>query len=84
MLINGREKVGVGKKSKTFIDYSEKFDDAYDSLEDYNPIKEWKVLIVFNDMIADMDANQKLGLIVTKLFPRVRKLNIWLAFVSQS
>ena len=82
MLINGREKVGVGKKSKTFIDYSEKFDDAYDSLEDYNPIKEWKVLIVFDDMIADMDANQKLGLIVTKLFPRVRKPNIWLAFVS--
>ena len=82
MLINGREKVGVGKKSKTFIDYSEKFDDAYDSLEDYNPIKEWKVLIVFDDMIADMDANQELGLIVTKLFPRVRKLNIWLAFVS--
>ena len=82
MLINGREKVGVGKKSKTFIDYSEKFDDAYDSLEDYNPIKEWKVLIVFDDMIADMDANKKLGLIVTKLFPRVRKLNIWLAFVS--
>ena len=82
MLINGREKVGVGKKSKTFIDYSEKFDDAYDSLEDYNPIKEWKVLIVFDDMIADIDANQKLGLIVTKLFPRVRKLNIWLAFVS--
>ena len=82
MLINGREKVGVGKKSKTFIDYSEKFDDAYDSLEDYNPIKEWKVLIVFDDVIADMDANQKLGLIVTKLFPRVRKLNIWLAFVS--
>ena len=82
MLINGREKVGVGKKSKTFIDYSEKFDDAYDSLEDYNPIKEWKVLIVFDDMIADMDANQKLGLIVTKLFRRVRKLNIWLAFVS--
>ena len=35
-----------------------------------------KVLIVFDDMIADMDANQKLGLIVTKLFPRVRKLNI--------
>ena len=82
MLINGREKVGVGKKPKTFIDYSEKFDDAYDSLEDYNPIKEWKVLIVFDDMIADMDANQKLALIVTKLFPRVRKLNIWLAFVS--
>ena len=82
MLINGREKVGSGKKSKTFIDYSEKFDDAYDSLEDYNPIKEWKVLIVFDDMITDMDANQKLGLIVTKLFPRVRKLNIWLAFVS--
>ena len=82
MLINGREKVGSGKKSETFIDYSEKFDDAYDSLEDYNPIKEWKVLIVFDDMIADMDANQKLGLIVTKLFPRVRKLNIWLAFVS--
>ena len=84
LLINGREKVGVGKKSKTFIDYSQTFDDAYDGLEDYNPIKEWKVLIVFDDMIADMDANQKLGLIVTKLFPRVRKPNIWLTILTQS
>ena len=50
----------------------------------YNPTKKRKVLIVFDDMIADMEANKKLSLKVTELFLRGRKLNISLVFISQS
>ena len=42
------------------------------------------VLVVFDDMIADMESNKKLSPIVTKLFLRGRKLNIFLVFISQS
>ena len=36
------------------------------------------------DMITDMISNKKLNLLVTKLFPEGRKLNIYLVFVTQS
>ena len=47
-------------------------------------IKKEKVLIVFDDMIADMINNKKLNPIVTELFIRGRKLNIYIAFIKQS
>ena len=53
-------------------------------MEDYNSTKERRVLIVFDDMIADMESNKKLSPKVTELFLRGRKLNISLAFISQS
>ena len=82
----GREKVGTKKlkNPKTFIEYSQTTDDVYESLEDYNPTRRRKVLIVFDDMIADIKANKKLSPIVTELFLRGRKLNISLAFISQT
>ena len=43
-----------------FIDYSQKLDDLYENLEDYNPTKKRRVLIVFGDMIADMESNKKI------------------------
>ena len=49
-----------------------------------NPDKENKILIVFDDMIADMIQNKKLNSIVTELFIRGRKLNIFFIFISQS
>ena len=66
------------------INYSQTMDDFYENLEDYNPRKKSKVLIVFDDMIPDMEANKKLSLIVTELFLREKNLNISLVFVSQS
>ena len=39
---------------------------------------------MFDDMIADIETNKKLSPIVTELFLRGRKMNIWLAFISQS
>ena len=58
--------------------------DVYKNIDDYNPDKENKILIVFDDMIADMIHNKKLNSIVTELFIRARKLNISLAFITQS
>ena len=56
---------------------------SYKSFNYYNPDKENKILIAFDDMIADM-INKKLNLIVTELFIRGRKLNISLVFIMQS
>ena len=58
--------------------------DVYKNIDDYNPDKENKILIVFDDMIADMIHDKKLNSIVIELFIRARKLNISLAFITQS
>ena len=58
--------------------------DVYKSIDNYNLNKENKILVVFDDMIADMINNKKLNSIVTELFIRGRKLNISLVFITQS
>ena len=70
--------------SKAFIEFSSEMDDIYKNIEEYNPNKRGKILIVFDDMIADMLSNKKLNPIVTELFIRRRNLNISLAFITQS
>ena len=69
--------------SKAFIEYSNDMDDVYKNIEEYNPNKKLKMLIVFDDMIADMICNKKLDPIVTQLIIRGRKLNIFLVFITQ-
>ena len=54
------------------------------NFEEYNSNKKSKKLIVFDDMTADMLSNKKPNPIVNELFIRGRKLNISLAFISQS
>ena len=85
LFINGREKGGSKelKNPKAFIDYSQTID-VYESLEDYKQTKKRKDMIVFDDMIADMEVNKKLSPIVTELFLRGTKLNLSLIFISQS
>ena len=58
--------------------------DVYKNIDHYNPDKENKILIVFDDMITDMINNKKLNSIVTELFIRGRKQNISLVFITQS
>ena len=58
--------------------------DVYKNIEVYNADRERKILIVFDDIIADMINNKKLNLVVTELFIRGRKLNISLVFITQS
>ena len=57
---------------------------VYKNINYYNPDKNNKILIVFDDMIADMIQNKKLNSIVTDLFIRGRKLNVSLVFITQS
>ena len=66
------------------MEYSNDMQDVYKNIEDYNPIKKRKVLIIFDDMITDMISNNKLNPIVTELFIRGRKLNISLFFITIS
>ena len=58
--------------------------DVYKNIENYNPGKKRRILIVFDDMIADMINNEKLNPVVTELFIRGRKLNISIVFITQS
>ena len=85
-LIKRRENIGVKyfNDPKAFIEYSNDIQDVYNNINDYRPDKENKILIVFDDMIADMINNKKLNSIVTELFTRGRKLNISLVFIMQS
>ena len=85
-LINKCEKVGLDRfnDAKAFMEYSNDMQDVYKNIEEYNPIKKRKVLIVFDDMTADMINNNKLNPIVTELFIRGRKLNISVVFITQS
>ena len=55
MLINKREITGSRylNYSKAFIEYSNDMDDVYKNIEDYSPNKQRKILILFDDMIAD-------------------------------
>ena len=57
-------------------------DDICKTIEDCNPNKKCKILIVFDDMITDMLSNKKLYLIVTESCIRIRRLNIYLVFTN--
>ena len=63
MAVNQQQrKVGIEnlKNRKVFIQYSQTLDGVYENLEDYNPTKKRRVLIVFDNMIADMKSDKKL------------------------
>ena len=59
-------------------------DDIYKNIGENNPNKKRKILIVFDDLSADMLRSEKLNPIVTGLFIRGRKPNISLDFITQS
>ena len=58
--------------------------DIYKKISEYNPNKKQKILIVFDDMIADILSNKKINPIVAELLIKGRKLNIFLVFIAQS
>ena len=85
-LSNKREGVGIYhfNDPKAFIENSNDMHELYKNIDEYNPDKENKILIVFDDLIAYMIHNKKLDSVVTELFIRGRRLNISLVFISQS
>ena len=58
-------------------------DDVYKNIDDYNPNRRRKILIVFDDMIADIMTNREFQPILKELFTRCRKINISLVFITQ-
>ena len=84
-LISERESTGLKHLNdpKVFVEYSNNMYDLYKNINEHNPDRENKILIVFDDMIIDMINSKKLDSIVTELFIRGRKLNISLVFITQ-
>ena len=70
--------------SNAFIEFSNTMDDVYENIDEYNPSRKRKILISFDDMIADIMTNKKFQAIIKELFIRCRKLNISLVFITQS
>ena len=57
--------------------------DVYKNIEEYNLGRKHKILTVLDDMVADIANNKKLNPIVTELFIRGRKLNIFIVFIKK-
>ena len=85
-LINKREQAGIKNLDdpKVFIEYSDDMNDVLDDINNYNINRDKKVLIVFGDMIADIEYNKNFKRIVKELFYRVRKINVSIVFITQS
>ena len=83
-----KKRENAGKKHinnpDAFIECSNTMDEVYENINDYNPIIKKKKLIVFDDMLADIMSNTKFQAIIKELFIRCWKLNISLAFITQS
>ena len=85
-LINKREQAGIKNLNDphVFIEYSIDMNDVLEDINNYNAKRDKKVLIIFDDMIADIMRSKKFKAIVKELFIRCRKLNISIVFITQS
>ena len=85
-LINKREQAGIKNLNDphAFIEYSSDMNDVSEDINNYNKNRDKKVLIIFDDMIADIMRSEKFKAIVKELFIRCRKLNISIVFITQS
>ena len=85
-LIIKREQAGIKSLNDlhAFIEYSNDMNDVLDDINNYNKNRDKKVLIIFDDMIADIMRSKKFKAIVKELFIRCRKFNISIVFITQS
>ena len=85
-LIKNRENAGIKHVNnlEAFIEYPNTTGDIYENIDDYNPSRKRKILLVFDDMIAGIISNKKFQSIIKELFVRWRKINISLVFFTQS
>ena len=85
-LIRKCENAGIRNvnDSKAFIECSNTMNDVYENIDNYNPSRKRKILVVFDDMIADTMTNKKFQSVIKQLFIRCRKPNISLVFITQS
>ena len=85
ILIKKRKDAGIIhlNDSNVFIECSNTMDDVYENIHDYNPSRKRKILIIFDNMIADIMTNKRSQAIIKELFITCRKLNILLVFITQ-
>ena len=84
-LIKKRVKAGMYLNDpEEFVEYSQYMNDIYNNIDNYNPNGKGKILIMSNDMIADIMTNKKFQAIIKEVFIKCRKLNISLSFITQS
>ena len=85
-LINKREQAGIKNLNDphAFIEYLNDMNDVLEDINNDNKKRIKKVLIIFDDMIADIMRSEKFKAIVKELFIRCRKLNISIAFITES
>ena len=86
LLTKSREDTGrkIKNDPRVFKEYSNTIDDVYKNIYDYNPKRIRKILVVLDNMIADISTNKKFHFIVKELFIGFRKLNVSLVFITQS
>ena len=85
-LINKREQAGIKNLNdpKAFIEYSGDMNHVYKNIGDYNKKRDKKVLLIFDDMIAEIEHNKNFKKTIKELFYRARKLNVSITFMTQS
>ena len=85
-LLNKKEQAGIKyfNDPTAFIEYSDDMNDVFTNIDDYNKQKKRRVLIIFDDMIADIMNNKNFKAIIKELFLRCRKLNVSIVFITQS
>ena len=85
-LINKKEQVGIKNLNDphAFIEYSNDMDDVINDINNHNKNRDKKVIIVFDDMIANIEYNKKFKRIIKELFYGARKINVSIVFITQS
>ena len=85
-LINKREQAGIKNLNDpdALIEYSDDMNDVLDDINNYNKNRDKKVLIVFDDMIADIEYNKNFKRIIKELFYKARKIYVSIVFITQS
>ena len=85
-LINKREQAEIKSLNDphVFIEYSDDMNDVLDDINNYNKNRDKKVLIVFDDMIADIKYNKNVKRIIKEIFYRARKINVSIVCNTQS
>ena len=75
ILIKKRKDAGIKHLNdpNAFIECSNTIDDVYENIHDYNPSRKRKMMIIFDDMIADIMGNKRCQAIIKELFIRCRK-----------
>ena len=84
-LVNNRKNAVIKhfNDPTAFVEYSDDMNDVYADISNYNKKRENKMLIVFDNMIADIEYNKNFKKMIKELFYRGRKINISIVFITQ-